>query len=53
MLDDERVEDAIIRMLDLIVKYKPNDKSDKDRLWAILKTDAEKLLAWWFYVEMQ
>ena len=53
MTKDEEVEAAIIRLLDLLNEYKPNDRSEKDRLWAIIRTDAQKLLAFWFYMEMQ
>ena len=53
MTKDEEVEAAILKLLDLLEKNKPNDRSDKDRLWAIIRTDAQKLLAFWFYMEMQ
>ena len=53
MSPDEEVEAAIIHLLDLVKQNKPGDRSDKDRLWAILRTDTEKLLAFWFYLEMQ
>lgn len=53
MTKDEEVEAAIIRLLDLLNEHKPNDRSEKDRLWSIIRTDAQKLLAFWFYMEMQ
>lgn len=53
MSPDEKVESAIIHLLDLVKQNKPGDSSDKDRLWTILRTDTEKLLAFWFYLEMQ
>lgn len=53
MLPDEKVESAILTLLDLLNEHKPNDRSEKDRLWAILRTDAQKLLAFWFFMEMQ
>lgn len=53
MMPDEEVEAAIIKLLELVENNKPNDRSEKDRLWAILRTDTEKLLAFWFYIEMQ
>lgn len=53
MSPDEEVEAAIIHLLDLVKQNRPGDSSDKDRLWTILRTDTEKLLAFWFYLEMQ
>lgn len=53
MTKDEEVEATILQLLDLLEKNKPGDRSEKDRLWAILRTDAQKLLAFWFYMEMQ
>ena len=53
MKKDEEVEAAILRLLDLLEKNKPGDRSAKGRLWAIIRTDAQKLLAYWFYMEMQ
>ena len=53
MTKDEEVEAALLKLLDLLEKNKPNDRSEKDRLWAIIRTDAQKLLAFWFYMEMQ
>lgn len=53
MSPDEEVEAAIIHLLALVKQNKPGDRSEKDRLWAILRTDTEKLLAFWFYLEMQ
>lgn len=53
MTKDETVEAAILNLLDLLEKNKPGDRSEKDRLWAIIRTDAQKLLAFWFYMEMQ
>ena len=53
MTQDEEVEAALLKLLDLLETNKPNDRSDKDRLWAIIRTDAQKLLAFWFYMEMQ
>lgn len=53
MSPDEEVEAAIIKLFDLVNQHKPNDRSEKDRLWAILRTDVQKLLAFWFYLEMQ
>ena len=52
MTKDEEVEAAILKLLDLLEKNKPNDRSEKDRLWAIIRTDTQKLLAFWFYMEM-
>ena len=53
MSPDEEVEAALLKLLDLVNQNKPGDSSDKDRLWAILRTDVQKLLAFWFYLEMQ
>lgn len=53
MTKDEEVEATILQLLDLLEKNKPGDRSEKDRLWAILRTDTQKLLAFWFYMEMQ
>ena len=53
MSPNEEVEAAIIKLFDMVNKHKPNDRSEKDRLWAILRTDVQKLLAFWFYLEMQ
>ena len=50
---EQEVQEAILKMLDLLETNKPNDRSDKDRLWAMIRTDAQKLLAFWFYMEMQ
>lgn len=51
--EDGEVETTICRLLDLLNEHKPNDRSEKDRLWAIMRTDAQKLLAFWLYLEMQ
>lgn len=50
---NEKVELAIRHLLMAIDAGKPNDRSEKDRLWAIMRTDTQKLLAFWFYIEMQ
>lgn len=47
MDDKSPVERALLDLLDAIAAEKPNDRSEKDRTMAILKTDAEKLLAWY------
>ena len=36
----------LFRLYDRVQKAKPNDRSDKDRHWAIVKTEVEKLLAY-------
>ncbi len=53
MTKDGEVEAAILRLLNLLNEHKPNDRSEKDRLWAIIRTDVQKLLSFWFYMEMQ
>ena len=53
MTPDEKVDLALRHLLMALDAGRPNDRSEKDRLWAILRTDAQKLLAFWFYMEMQ
>ncbi len=53
MLPDEEVEAAIIRLMDLLSAHKPNDRSEKDRKWAIIRTDVEKIYGFWLYMESQ
>lgn len=48
---EQQVKEAILILLDLLETNKPNDRSEKDRLWAIVRTDAQKLLAFWRYME--
>lgn len=48
---EQEVKKVILTLLDLLETNKPNDRSDKDRLWAIVRTDAQKLLAFWRYME--
>ena len=46
-----QIREAIQMALMLLNQNKPDDRSERDRLWAIARTEAEKLLAFWFYVE--
>lgn len=46
-----QVREAIQMALMLLKQHKPEDRSERDRLWAIARTDLEKLLAFWFYLE--
>lgn len=48
---EAEVSDALQMAVMLLSQNKPNDRSEKDRLWAIARTDAEKLLAFWYYLE--
>lgn len=48
---ETEVRDALQMAVMLLSENKPNDRSEKDRLWAIARTDAEKLLAFWYYLE--
>lgn len=50
---EQEVQEAILKLLDLLERNKPNDRTEKDRLWAIARTDAQKLLAFWRYLEEQ
>ena len=34
--------DAVPELLDLLNEHKPSDRSEKDRLWAIMRTDAQQ-----------
>lgn len=53
MLRNEKIEMIIVHLLDLLNEHKPNDRSELDRLWAILRTDVQKVYAFWLYMEMQ
>ena len=46
-----QVREAMQMALMLLKQHKPEDRSERDRLWAIARTDQEKLLAFWFYLE--
>lgn len=48
---EQEVKEAILILLNLLETNKPNDRSEKDRLWAIVRTDAQKLFAFWCYLE--
>lgn len=43
------MEDEVLKAMDALIaalqKEKPNDRSERDRVFAILKTDAEKMRA--------
>jgi hypothetical protein len=47
------IETTIQLLLKLLNEHKPNDRSELDRLWAILRTDVQKAYAFWLYMEMQ
>jgi len=43
--DDEHVETSIMNAMAVAKNAKPNDHTEKDRYYAILITDLEKILA--------
>jgi len=43
---DKNVEDRLLKLMSVIDDAKPNDKSDKDRYYAIITTDIEKIYAY-------
>ena len=44
--DDNEVLEHLTRSLDILMDGKPNDRSDKDRRYAIAITDMEKVIAY-------
>ena len=46
-MEHDEVDDALMRLLVAIDHNKPNDRSVRDRHFAILKTEAEKLYAYY------
>ena len=46
---EEVIDRGFIELRNLIHDMKPNDRSEKDRLWAIAMTDLEKGQAFWHY----
>ena len=57
-MDESNLRDNnVIRLIELLLKEardtKPNDRSDKDRKYAILITKIEDILAWALYMEAQ
>lgn len=45
------MKEKIEKLIEELKLQKLNDRSEKDRLWAIAITDAEKLLAFVIYAE--
>ena len=43
----------LYEVLRFMTEYKPNDRSEQDRHWAIAITDLEKVIAWWGYNVLQ
>lgn len=43
----EFIEAWLEEGIGVMQKYKPNDRSPKDRRWAIAITETEKVLAYW------
>ena len=47
MTVEEQIYSSLLTALVLMEEKKPNDRSERDRLWAILKTDLQKVEALW------
>jgi len=47
--NDVYIAELINDLYNELVRRKPGDRSERDRLWAIAKTDLEKLQAYWIY----
>jgi hypothetical protein len=45
MIHDDVIEEKFAELLTAVTDGKPNDRSEKDRYFAILKTEIEKALA--------
>ena len=53
-MDDESVvETALKNVLKNIEHYKPNDRSEKDRIYAVTITELQKILAYFSYYTQQ
>lgn len=46
-MDEKEILDLLQEVIELLEASKPGDRSELDRAYAIAKTDAEKLHAFW------
>ena len=48
-LNQSKIQDAFSTVQNLILSTKPNDRSDRDRRYAILATELEKVIAYYHW----
>lgn len=46
--NEEQVYEAMLNLLSLLRRMKPNDRSDLDRSYAVMATDVQKIVGFWF-----
>lgn len=50
-METDKIEALIMELLYQIENNKPNNRSEADRLYAILKTDTQKLYALYLFIK--